>query len=52
VGYDSDALWLLGRAYVAVAMPDRAKGVWKELVAKYPKSAHADDARRALGGLR
>jgi outer membrane protein assembly factor BamD len=52
VGYDEDALWLLGRAYVAVAMPDRAKGVWKELVDKYPKSDHADDARGALAGLK
>ena len=48
VGYDVDALWLLGRAYVAVSMPERAKGVWKELVEKYPKSEHADDAREAL----
>jgi len=52
VGYDEDALWLLGRAYVAVAMPDRAKGVWNELVAKYPKSGHAGDARDALAGLK
>ena len=52
VGYDEDALWLLGRAYVAVAMPDRAKGVWNELVAKYPKSDHATDAREALAGLK
>ncbi|MBA3820668.1 MAG: outer membrane protein assembly factor BamD [Deltaproteobacteria bacterium] len=52
VGYDEDALWLLGRAYVAVAMPDRAKGVWKELVDKYPKSDHAGDARSALSNLR
>jgi outer membrane protein assembly factor BamD len=51
VGYDEDALWLLGRAYVAVAMPDRAKGAWSELVDKYPRSAHADDARAALSGL-
>ena len=52
VGYDEDALWLLGRAYVAVAMPDRARGVWTELVDKYPKSSHAGDARSALTSLR
>jgi outer membrane protein assembly factor BamD len=52
VGYDEEALWLLGRAYVAVAMPDRAKGVWKELVEKYPKSNHAGDARSALASLK
>jgi outer membrane protein assembly factor BamD len=51
VGYDEDALWLLGRAYVAVAMPDRAKGVWTELVDKYPRSAHAGDARSGLSRL-
>jgi outer membrane protein assembly factor BamD len=51
VGYDEEALWLLGRAYVAVAMPDRAKGVWSEIVDKYPKSAHAGDARSALSNL-
>jgi len=51
VGYDEEALWLLGRAYVAVAMPERAKGVWSELVEKYPKSNHAGDARSALSGL-
>ena len=51
VGYDEEALWLLGRAYVAVAMPDRARGVWSELVEKYPKSPRAGDAKGALGGL-
>jgi outer membrane protein assembly factor BamD len=48
VGYDEEAMWLLGRAYVAVAMPDRAKLIWKELVDKYPKSSHANDARKGL----
>jgi outer membrane protein assembly factor BamD len=52
VGYDEEALWLLGRAYVAVAMPDRAKGAWKELVEKYPKGDHVGDARDALAGLK
>jgi outer membrane protein assembly factor BamD len=51
VGYDDEALWLLGRAYVAVAMPDRARGVWKELIEKYPKSNKVDDAREAIAGL-
>ena len=52
VGYDEEAMWLLGRAYVAVAMPDRAKGIWSELVEKYPKSGRADDAKGALSTLR
>jgi outer membrane protein assembly factor BamD len=51
VGYDEEALWLLGRAYVAVAMPDRAKGVWSEIVVKYPTGQRAGDARSALSGL-
>lgn len=51
VGYDEEALWLLGRAYVAVAMPDRARGAWSELVEKYPTSSHAGDAKSALASL-
>ena len=51
VGYDEEALWLLGRAYVAVAMPDRACGVWSELVDKYPKGSRAGDAKSALSNL-
>ena len=52
VGYDEEALWLLGRAYIAVAMPDRAKLAFKELVDKYPKSDQAGDAKAALSNLR
>jgi outer membrane protein assembly factor BamD len=52
VGYDEEALWLLGRAYVAVAMPDRAKNTFKELVQKFPKSKHANSARNAMVGLK
>jgi len=51
VGYDEDAMWLLGRAYVAVSMPDRARLEWTELVEKYPKSSHAEEAKSALTGL-
>src|SRR5690242_9892172 len=51
VGYDEDALWLLGRAYMAVDMPDRAQRVWQELVEKYATSLHAKDARQALASL-
>jgi outer membrane protein assembly factor BamD len=51
VGYDEDALWLLGRAYVAVDMPERARLAWTELVEKFPNSSHTGDARDALGGL-
>src|SRR5262245_19378367 len=51
VGYDEEALWLLGRAYVAVDMPDRARLTWTELVQKFPKSDRAGDARDALASL-
>jgi len=52
VGYDEEALWLLGRAYVAVAMPDRAKGAWQELVDKFPRGSRAGEARSALSELK
>ena len=51
VGYDEDALWLLGRAYVAVSMPDRARSTWQELVEKHPQSSRAAEARTALASL-
>lgn len=51
VGYDEDALWMLGRAYVAVSMPDRARTSWQELVDKFPQSSRASEARTALSGL-
>src|SRR3954469_3780 len=52
VGYDEEALWLLGRAYVANRMPDRAKGAWTELITKFPKSSHVGDAKAAIAELR
>jgi outer membrane protein assembly factor BamD (BamD/ComL family) len=33
-------------------MPDRARGVWTELVTKFPNSSHAGDARTALASLK
>jgi len=51
VGYDVEAMWLLGRAYVAVDMPDRARISWQELVAKYPTSSRAGEAKDALASL-
>ncbi len=51
VGYDEEALWLLGRAYLSVDMPDRAHQSWTELVTKYPQSGRAGDARAALAKL-
>lgn len=51
VGFDSDALWLLGRAYRDINMPDRAREAWNDLVAKFPTSKQAESARVALGRL-
>jgi outer membrane protein assembly factor BamD len=51
VGYDEEALWLLGRAYIAVDMKDRARQTFQELLTKHPKHGRASDAREALAGL-
>ncbi len=51
VGYDEEALWLLGKAYVAVDMRDRAKLTWTELATKYPHSPRSADAKNALASL-
>ncbi len=51
VGYDVDALWLLGRAYVKVDMPDRARETWNQLVTKHPTSGKAAEARDAIAQL-
>nr|HEX4312599.1 outer membrane protein assembly factor BamD [Kofleriaceae bacterium] len=51
VGYDEEALWLLGRAYVAVGMPDRARTAWTDLAEHYGSSSRAIDAKTALAKL-
>lgn len=51
VGYDVDALWLLGRAYVKVGMPDRARETWTELMTKHPQSGKAGEAKGAIARL-
>lgn len=51
VGYDVDALWLLGRAYVKVEMPERAREAWTELVTKHPTTGKAAEARDAIARL-
>ncbi len=51
VGYDERALWLLGRAYVKVDMADRARETWTQLIAKYPQSRQAGDAKGAIARL-
>lgn len=51
VGYDVEALWLLGRAYVKVGMPDRARETWTELVTKHPTTGQATEAKDAIARL-
>jgi outer membrane protein assembly factor BamD len=48
-GYDAPALLLLGRAYVAVDMKDKARASWEQLVKEHPRSREASEARSALG---
>jgi outer membrane protein assembly factor BamD len=50
-GHDVDAMWLLGKAYVKVGMPDRARLTWTDLITKFPKSSKADDAKAAIARL-
>lgn len=46
--YDKRALLMLGKAYRKLDMNDRAKDAWDQLVAKFPSSSEAGDARREL----
>lgn len=50
-GYDAEAMLLLGRAYVEVKMPDRARETWQRLIQEHPKSSEAEDAREELAEL-
>lgn len=50
-GFDEPALWLLGRAYLRVDMPDRAREIWSQLIARFPKSEQARDAKDAIARL-
>lgn len=49
--FDPDALWLLGKAYVKVGMPKRARATWQKLVKNHPKSKRAKQAKAALSNL-
>ncbi|HYU16346.1 MAG TPA: outer membrane protein assembly factor BamD [Candidatus Acidoferrum sp.] len=51
VGYDPEALYLLGKAYVEIKEPRRAREAWERLVKQYPKDGHAADARAQLRRL-
>ncbi|MBI4508469.1 MAG: outer membrane protein assembly factor BamD [Deltaproteobacteria bacterium] len=51
VGYDEEALWLLGKAYLRVNRSEDAKSTWKSLIKKYPSHRRAGDARNELTKL-
>jgi outer membrane protein assembly factor BamD len=51
VGYDGDALWLLGKAYMKVDMPDRARTTWETLVSEHPQHDRASEARAELAKI-
>jgi outer membrane protein assembly factor BamD (BamD/ComL family) len=50
-GYDEEALYLLGKAYLAVDMRDRAKQTWDRLSREHPSSARAVEVRGELKRL-
>jgi outer membrane protein assembly factor BamD len=51
VGYDQEALYLLGKAYLKIDEPRRARQAWERLVREFPKSDHAAEVRGRLGSL-
>lgn len=51
VGFDAEALWLLGRAYLREDFPDRARKAWQQLLQEHPQHQRARDARAALANL-
>ena len=51
VGFDPDALYLLGQAYVKVGDPARARKVWERLVKEHPQDERAGEVRERLARL-
>jgi len=51
VGYDQEALYLLGKAYLEIDEPARARQAWERLVKEYPKDNRADEVRDQLTKL-
>jgi outer membrane protein assembly factor BamD len=51
VGYDPEALYLLGRAYLEIDEPRRARQAWERLVKEYPNDGRADDVKDELSKL-
>lgn len=51
VGFDAEALFLLGKAYIAIKEPDRARKVWQQLVEQFPNDSRSAEAKSRLRGL-
>ena len=51
VGYDQEALFLLGKAYLEVNEPRRAREAWERLIKQYPNDNRARDAKDELSKL-
>lgn len=51
VGYDQEALYLLGRAYLEIDEPRRARQAWERLVKQYPNGDRAREVRDEIGKL-
>jgi outer membrane protein assembly factor BamD len=51
VGFDQEALYLLGKAYLKIDEPQRARQVWERLVKEYPDDEHAAEVRDELSHL-
>ncbi len=49
-GYDEEALYLLGKAYLEIDEPRRARQVWERLIKQYPDGDDAAEARENMPG--
>jgi outer membrane protein assembly factor BamD len=52
VGFDPEALYLLGKAYVEVEEPGHARKAWERLVKEFPQDERAPEVRAELSRLR
>jgi outer membrane protein assembly factor BamD len=51
VGYDVEAMFLLGKAYARVGRPKDARTTFQRLVSKYPQHKRAAEAREQIKDL-
>jgi len=49
-GFDEEAMLLLGKAYLQVDEPKRARQVWERLIKQYPDGDAASEARENMPG--